>query len=184
MSDFSFETGSDFSFRTSRKLEFMIHNMERSGRPLNNKVYQGTAQSDDGVLSYEVHLTPHVEPWVPRTAVLCSMIKVESDPFQPARVMKSFFSAIGENMEAVMLNAVKNLPWSWSKNQGLEASLAKVEHREGRMIFFLSFSTQSSLSNSMKLSPLWEHIIDEVEATWPGAHPWSDMITDVNRTIS
>jgi hypothetical protein len=159
----------------------MILNMEKAGTNLPAKEYEGTAHSDDGVLSYKVNLYPQVEPWMPRTAVMSSMIKVEFEAFQPPQVAKVFFNTIGENIESVMLQAVKGDPWAWSKYQSLEVALAKFELREGKMIFFLSFSTQSTLSQSLKLSPIWESIIDEVEERFPGARPWSTMVTEVNQ---
>ncbi len=172
---------SEFLFRTSQKLAIMLRNWEMIGNNLPSREYTGTAQSDDGTLSYQVNLYPQVEPWMPRTAVLSSMIKVEFQAFQPPQVAKVFFNTIGENLESVMLQANRGRPWAWSKTQTLESALAKFELRDGKMIFFLTFSTQSSLTHSLKLSPIWESIIDEVEERFPGARPWSNMITDINQ---
>jgi hypothetical protein len=173
---------SEFQFRTSQKLAITFRNVEQAHRQYPPFHYEGTANADEGRIYYEVNLYPQIEPY-DHSVLLNSMIKVEFDGTSVPMALKSFLINLKENVEAVLFQVSKGIPWAWQKLSGLEGGVSRIEFRDGHFVFFLSFSTQSSFQTSLHLSPIWEQVIDEVEERFPGARPWSQLITEVNNRV-
>jgi hypothetical protein len=173
---------SEFMFRTSQKLAILFRNIQQSHRQYPPFHYEGVANADEGRIYYEVNLYPQIEPRDP-SVLLNSMIKIEFDGTSVPMALKTFLIHLGENVEAVLIQVSKGIPWAWQKISGLEGGVSRIELRGNQFVFFLSFSTQSSFVSSLNLSPIWEQVIDEVEERFPGARPWSQLITEVNNKV-
>lgn len=166
----------------SQKLAVMIRNLQRSRRQLQDIQYSGQARGDEGEITYRVILIPQIEPRDP-TMRLSSTLKLEFENGSIPACLRSFMTGIEENLDIVMTHVKRGAPWQWQEQSSNQGCVSRLEIREKKTIFFIAFSSESSFSTELKLNPVWERVIDDVEERFPGARPWTQMVAEVHARL-
>lgn len=166
----------------SQQLVNMIRNLQRSRRKVPDQEFAGEARGDEGEITYNVSLQPYGQPHN-STMRLCSMLKVEFESGSIPACLRNYMNGIGENLDIVMTHVKRGAAWQWQESHGNQGCVSRIESREKKTVFFLAFSSEASFSTELRLKPEWESVIDDVEERFPGARPWTQMVTAVHAKL-